>query len=201
MKTMATLLGAVFTASAQSATSAPAAACDVALAAAIQSDMTLSEQDFDQSEHHGFRALAREGCQAEAGLLSLAYLGRNPGASPNVWWHAAQMFARAGRLEVADALATFALSARETRQTPFRWNDYVLGSKAYFARDPATLALYVARLREKAVCHMGNAINLNMLEALQAAGSEGYEAAGARAADTLDARAQALTANCPSPPA
>lgn len=199
MKLTAVLLGVVFSASAQAALQVPAASCDAALAAAIQSDMTLSEPDFDQAEHTGFRALARKGCQAEAGVLALAYLGRNPGTSPNVWWHAAQLFAGAGRMEVADALATFALSGRETDATPFRWNDYVLASKAYFARDPDQFALYTAKIRQKVACQVGNAINLNMLEALQTSWDAGYDAAGAHAVDTLDARVQALMADCPPP--
>lgn len=199
MKWMVILACAVFVASAHAASEAPAASCDAALAAAITRSVGLSEQEFDQSEHEGFRPLAEGGCQAEAGVLILAYLGRNPSASTNVWWHAAQMFARAGRLATADSLATFALSSRETDATAFRWNDYVLGSKAYFSRDRDKLALYVAKAQEKVACHAGNAMNLNMLEALQASWDESYEAAGARAIATLDERVRALMANCPPP--
>lgn len=142
------------------------ASCEAMLQRHLAADMALAEERFDQAENAGFRELAGAACYAEAERLVLAYLHAHGDRSNNLWWHAAQMAASAGRYAQAAEHARLALDAAPARDDPLMWNDYVQASIAFFERDRAGLLRHRDLIAGKGLAFWGNRMNLNLLDVM-----------------------------------
>lgn len=145
----------------------PAPTCEALLQAHLKTDLSLPYETFDQTEGQGFRVLAAEGCNKEGADLIEAYLRGRPSAESSLRWHVAQLRASAGQAAEAIVAARSVLNPREDlAKDPFRWNDYVLATIAFLERDKAALQRHRDKVAEGRDAHMGNAMNLKLLDAL-----------------------------------
>ncbi|MEK8032885.1 hypothetical protein AACH06_18855 [Ideonella sp. DXS29W] len=182
MKLVFTLLALGLAASAQ-------ADCQADLARHRQADMSLSYEQFDQTEDRGFRALAKAGCYAEAEQLIVQYMQANPRGQQSLRWHAAQMAASAGHYAQAAAHAHRMLAeAKAADDSPLMWNDYVLASIAFFERDKAGLQRHRDVIARKGQGFWGNRMNLNLLDTMLEHFDLGYAEIGEKAAAAWDAK-------------
>ncbi|MFN9031584.1 MAG: hypothetical protein ACK54C_02870 [Betaproteobacteria bacterium] len=164
--------------------------CDALLQRHLASDMALDQKRFDQGDSTGFRVLAQARCFAEAEQLILAYITTNNNQSSNLWWHAAQMAARGGRLVAASQHARRALDAEPAKDDPFLWNDYVLGSIAFFERDRAGLQRHRDVIAERGMALWANRMNLNMLDTMLENFDLSYDEIGAKAVQRWKTKTQ-----------
>ena len=147
----------------------------------VATDMALDEKRFDQGEATGFRVLAGAGCYAEAEQLILAYIRARGSRSTNVWWHAAQMAASAGRYGPAAQHARNALESAPPKDDPLLWNDYVLASIAFFERDRIALQRHRDVIARQGMSFWGHRMNVNMLDTMLENFDLPYEEIGAKA--------------------
>lgn len=162
--------------------------CQALLAQHRASDMSLSYEQFDQTEGQGLRALAGR-CEREAEQLVLRYIAAHPPGNSTLWWHAAQAAAGAGDYAAAAAHAQRALvDPAKLDGDPLRWNEYVQASIAYFQRDRAGLQHYRDLIAADSRGFWGNEMNVNLLDAMLAHFDEGYAVASAEAMKRWQAR-------------
>lgn len=141
--------------------------CSQLYAAHLATDLKLGYEQFDQTEGRGFRALAARGCDKEAADLIEAYVAANGAAERSLRWHVAQLRATQGDLAAAIHHARSVLSEGEDfAKAPLRWNDYVLATIAFLERDRAALQHHRDRVAAGREAHVGNALNLKLLDAL-----------------------------------
>ena len=140
--------------------------CDDMLQVHRGTDMSLSYEEFDQTQDQGFRVLAASGCYAEAASLIQEYIATNDATQNSLRWHVAQLSATAGDSETAIVYSKQVLSESEDFSVrPLRWNDYVLATIAFLEKDMDALMLHRDRV-EAGTEFAGNAMNLKLLNAL-----------------------------------
>lgn len=141
--------------------------CQAEYAKRLQTDLSLSYQEFDQTEGKGMRALAYVGCEKEAADLIVAYIKKNQATQISLSWHVAQLRASAG--ETTDAIQYARLSlikAEDDAKKPMRWNDYVLATIAFLQKDKAAFLRHYEKVKQGKDLHAGNAMNLLLLDQL-----------------------------------
>ncbi|MDB6030462.1 MAG: uncharacterized protein JWM16_800 [Verrucomicrobiales bacterium] len=142
--------------------------------------LSLPYQQFDQTPHSGWRALAQDGgLFHEAAALIEAYLshdGLGTDQRVNLHFHAAQCLAFAGDAKsVLDALGHLkqARYSPEPPDVPLRWNDYVEATEAFLKGDLD--ALKAARERIAAGPRLnGTPANLDVVDRLIARFGQPY---------------------------
>ena len=141
--------------------------CQQELTRHLATDLELSYKEFDQTQNRGMRVLSAKGCHAETATLIQAYIHHNQAEESSLRWHLAQQYAMAGEYGPAVEAARTTLNAEEDLATnPFQWNDYVLATIAFLERDKQSLIAHTEAVRKGQDAHMGNQINLKLLEAL-----------------------------------
>jgi hypothetical protein len=134
--------------------------CDVLYQQHMQTDMTLSYQQFDQTMDSGFRPLAQN-CKAQAIELIKNYIILNQAKENSMRWHIAQLSGEIGRVD--EAIKYAQLTLKEDEQGEFKWNDYVAGYIAYWRKDIPLLQEKI-NLLESHTEHQGNAMNAKLLK-------------------------------------
>lgn len=157
------LLVALVSAAAAAATEAD---CAALYRSAVQNDLVLPVDVFDQTEGRGFRVLAAAGCVREAGDLIEAWSARRQDVPYHVHWHLAQMRAEQDDRPAAIAAAKNSLRADEAADAAFKWNDYVRATIAFLQRDRAGFDRHRAAVAAAAERHAGNRMNLSLLDRL-----------------------------------
>jgi hypothetical protein len=153
--------------------------CAALLAEHERTDLDLSYEKFDQTEDSGFRVLAKQGCNAQAERLILAYRERHAEHASPLWWHAAQQAASAGDYARASAEARHSLEASPPGDSdPLMWDDYVLASIAFFDRDKAGLQRHRDRIAATGLGFWGNRLNVNLLDTMLAEFDASYDTIG-----------------------
>ncbi len=132
----------------------------------VQTDMKLSQKDFDGNFNGGFRTLAHEGCELEAAILIDDYMKFNKTDDSMLHWHAAQLRAIAEDVDGAVKHAKLSLYDNPDPVRTGRWNDYVLATVAFLQRDRETLVYHRNKLAEVKDMFWGNALNLKLIDAL-----------------------------------
>ena len=133
----------------------------------LETDLSLSYQEFDQTMGGGFRALAQAGCEKRAADLIEAYIEATGAEQSSLRWHIAQL--RASHGDDAEAIRYARASLRENEdlsEHPLRWNDYVLATIAFLEKDREALIDHRDRVAEGVDEHRGNAMNLRLLDAM-----------------------------------
>lgn len=148
------------------ASTAPGADCAALYRTAVQNDLDLPVDVFDQTEGRGFRVLAAAGCPREAGDLIQAWSARREVVPYHVHWHLAQVRAEQDDRPAAIAAARRALRSDEAVDAPFRWNDYVLATVAFLQRDRAAFERHRNAVAAAVERHAGNGMNLSLLDKL-----------------------------------
>lgn len=141
--------------------------CERLYQAHLESDLSLSYQEFDQTMGSGFRALSAQGCERHAADLIEAYIEFTGAEQSSLRWHIAQL--RASHGDYAEAASYARASLREDEdfsEYPLRWNDYVLATVAFLEKDREALIKHRDRVAEGVDEHRGNAMNLRLLDAL-----------------------------------
>ena len=160
--TSALVLAALMIASARAETD-----CEALYQQRLQTDLSLSYEEFDQTMGGGFRALAQEGCEREAADLIEAYVEANDADQNSLRWHIAQLRASHGDSAEAIRYARASLLDEEAAaQIPLRWNDYVRATIAFLEKDLEVLVHHRDRVAEGVEDHRGNAMNLRLLDAM-----------------------------------
>ncbi len=145
-------------------TGVQAADCSALLKEHLQTDLSLSYREFDQTQGKGFRAMGD--CDKETADLIEAYIQKNGEASSLVW-HVAQLRAMAGDYQQAIIQAKRVLHSKEdAAKIPLRWNDYVLATIAFLENDKASLIAHRNAVAEGAEAYPGNKRNLELLDGL-----------------------------------
>ena len=143
------------------------AECARVYADAMESDLGLSYEAFDQTRGQGFRRLSELGCRKEAADLIEAYMAATGASQRSLTWHIAQL--RAGHGDYDSALQHARLSLidpADTGASTLRWNDYVLAVIAFLEKDRPALVRHRARVAEGDDEHAGNVMNGRILDAL-----------------------------------
>ncbi|RFF31201.1 hypothetical protein DZC52_05110 [Wenzhouxiangella sediminis] len=133
----------------------------------LETDLSLSYQEFDQTMGSGFRALAQAGCERRAADLIEAYIEATGAEQSSLRWHIAQL--RASHGDNAEAIRYARASLRENEdlsEHPLRWNDYVLATIAFLEKNREALIDHRERVAEGVDEHRGNAMNLRLLDAM-----------------------------------
>lgn len=146
----------------------------------LKTDMTLTYQQFDQTENQGMRALAYAGCAKEAADLIVAYIKHNQAKEISLFWHVAQQRASEGNNAEAIVYAKQSLVAVEDWQKkPLRWNDYVLATIAFLEKDQTKFEQHRQVVLQAKDLHPGNAMNLQLLDKLKQHFKKSYQQATA----------------------
>lgn len=133
----------------------------------LETDLSLSYEEFDQTLGKGMRPLANAGCAKEAADLILVYIEKNKDTHLSLVWHVAQQRALQGAYADAIEYAKKSLLEKEDFSTqPLRWNDYVLATIAFMEKDRAKLAYHRDRVALGKDLFSGNALNLKLLDKL-----------------------------------
>lgn len=155
----------VFTASAQA--SDVTVDCKALYQQHLKTDLQLPYQQFDQTEHQGFRLLAEQQCDQQAADLIEAYIAKNQAKQSSLRWHIAQLRASSGDYANAIRYANTVLNEQEDfSKNPLRWNDYVKATIAFLERDRKALQVHRDRVVAAAAEHFGNELNGKLLDAL-----------------------------------
>lgn len=141
--------------------------CDRLYQQHLESDLSLSYEEFDQTMGKGFRALSGAGCERHAADLIEAYIEAIGAEQSSLRWHIAQLRASHGDSSEAIKYARTSLMDEEkAAEIPLRWNDYVLATIAFLEKDRDALVLHRDRVAEGVEEHQGNAMNLRLLDAM-----------------------------------
>jgi hypothetical protein len=144
--------------------SANAANCSALLKEHLQSDLTLSYDEFDQTQGKGWRVLTDQNCNLEAAELIERYIEKNTASESSLVWHIAQTRALAGKYKSAIKFARRSLSSPEkAAKSQLCWNDYVLGTIAFLEHNKAELIKRRDVVEAKRNAHFGNEMNLKIL--------------------------------------
>ena len=142
-------------------------ACESLYQQHLESDLSLSYEEFDQTMGSGFRALAQAGCEREAADLIEAYIEATGAGQSSLRWHIAQLRASHGnRVEAVKYARESLREDEDLSRHPLRWNDYVLATIAFLEKDREALVMHRDRVAEGVDAHRGNAMNLRLLDAL-----------------------------------
>ncbi len=141
--------------------------CGALFEKARATDLTLSYQEFDQTQGQGFRTLAVQGCSREAADLIEAYIAATGATEHSLRWHIAQLRAEHGDYASAIDYARRSLAKTEDFQVrPLRWNDYVLAVIAFLEGDRQALIEHRDKVAAGVDAFWGNELNLKILDAL-----------------------------------
>ena len=144
----------------------------------LESDMSLSYEEFDQTMNNGFRVLAGRGCHREAADLIEKYIEVNSAEQNSLRWHVAQLRAMSGENAEAIRYARKTLLENEDfSERPLRWNDYILATIAFLEGDRKKLSYHRDKVAEGVGEHPGNELNLRLLDALLEYSGTNYSAA------------------------
>jgi len=150
--------------------------CEKAYQKHLQSDLTLSYQEFDQTMDSGFRPLAKLGCKKQAADLIEQYILHNNADQNSLKWHVAQLRAFTGNYISAIKNANLVLSEKEDfSKKALRWNDYVLATIAFLEKDKAKLIEHRNNVAAAKNEHYGNEMNMKLLDALIEHFDESYQ--------------------------
>lgn len=142
--------------------------CVGLLEEALETDLELSHEAFDQTPGQGFRALESKKCYREAADLIEAYITANDADQPSLTWHVAQLRAMHGDYASAITHARQSLRpAEEQAAHPLRWNDYVLAVVAFLEGDRPRFDHHRELVASSVDNHFGNAMNLQVLDNLR----------------------------------
>lgn len=133
----------------------------------LETDLSLSYKEFDQTMGSGFRVLGQAGCDRRAADLIEAYIDATGAEQSSLRWHIAQL--RASHGDNAEAVKYARASLRDNEdlsEHPLRWNDYVLATIAFLEKDREALSTHRDRVAEGVDEHRGNAMNLRLLDAM-----------------------------------
>lgn len=146
----------------------------------LESDLTLSYEEFDQTLGKGMRTLANAGCAKETADLIIAYIQKNNDTHNSLIWHVAQQRALQDDREEAIRYAKLALLKMENYdQNPLRWNDFVLATIAFLEKDRKSFDRHKAQVENAKGAHFGNALNFELLEKLSLNFEKNYKDASA----------------------
>ena len=124
-------------------------------------------RDFDQTPHHGWRALSDQKQFHEAAAAIDAFLAAHPGLDQSrrtiLQFHAAQALAIGG--DTRSALEHLPLAKTENESPWIRWNDYVDATAAFLKGDLPSLQAARARIAAGPTFH-GEAPNLDVVDRL-----------------------------------
>lgn len=133
----------------------------------LDTDLSLSYEEFDQTLGKGMRPLANAGCAKETADLILAYIEKNKDTRRSLVWHVAQQRALQGAYEDAIKYAKKSLIEQEDFSTqPLRWNDFVLATIAFMEKDRDKLAYHRDQVALAKDIYFGNQLNLKLLDKL-----------------------------------
>lgn len=140
--------------------------CAALYRSAVQNDLDLPVDAFDQTEGRGFRVLAAAGCMGEAGDLIEAWSARRKDVPYHVHWHLAQMRAEQDDRPAAIVAAKQALRPDEAADADFKWNNYVQATIAFLQRDRSAFDRHRSAVAAAVDRHAGNGMNLALLDTL-----------------------------------
>jgi len=135
----------------------------------LQTDLSLSYKEFDQTMGQGFRSMLKDGlnCHKEVAQLIEKYIEVNNATESSLRWHVAQSWAHAGDYDKAiNWSKTVLLEKEDFTERALRWNDFVLANIAFFEKDKQKLIQQrnnVAAAKEE---HFGNQLNSKFLDSL-----------------------------------
>lgn len=164
---MRTCLALLFLAMTAAKAHAETADCESLYQQHLESDLSLSYQEFDQTMGSGFRALDEKGCTRHAADLIEAYIEATGAGKSSLRWHIAQL--RASHGDYAEAIEYARASLLEEDKAasiPLRWNDYVLATIAFLEKDREALIRHRDRMAEGVDEYQGNAMNLRLIDAM-----------------------------------
>jgi hypothetical protein len=143
-------------------------------------ELALSYEAFDQRPGSGWRKLSGEGKYLEAARLIDRYEKEKKGLAEwqrvNLRFHAAQMYAFAGKKDRAVARFKTALLRKEPAASPIRWNAYVRATIAFLEGDRKKLRECRGEIAKGPKVH-GAVPNLDVVDRLIEHFGEPYSAA------------------------
>ena len=146
----------------------------------LETDLTLSYEEFDQTLGKGMRPLANAGCAKEAADLIVAYIEKNNDRHNSLIWHVAQQRALQDDRQDAIKYAKLALLKTEDYdKNPLRWNDFVLATIAFLEKDRHSFDRHKAQVEKAKDTYFGNSLNFKLLEKLSLNFEKNYKDAAA----------------------
>ncbi|KKO48357.1 hypothetical protein VT06_11695 [Arsukibacterium sp. MJ3] len=141
--------------------------CDSLLMNGLSNNLKLTYEEFDQTPGNGWRALEARKCYREAALLIDKYILSNNANQTSLKWHLLQMYAFSGESNKAlEIVSAVLLPDEQQSNSPFLWNDYVLATAGFLAKDLAKLKLHRDNVAKYGKGFKPNEMNLATLDRL-----------------------------------
>jgi hypothetical protein len=133
----------------------------------LSNNLKLTYEEFDQTPGNGWRALEARKCYREAALLIDKYILSNNANQTSLKWHLLQMYAFSGESNKAlEIVSAVMLPDEQQSNSPFLWNDYVLATAGFLAKDLAKLKLHRDNVAKYGKGFKPNEMNLATLDRL-----------------------------------